>query len=86
MNFIFSKLTDDSNKSIQKEGYILVFLYVPAIRRTEFESFIKEVNENTYCYVSDEEEALRNSSMQVSKVLITNYGISHTELLIEPMC
>lgn len=24
--------------------------------------------------------------MQVSKVLINNYGISHTELLIEPLC
>jgi hypothetical protein len=44
------------------------------------------VNENTYCYVSDEDETLRNSSMQVSKVLINNYGISHTDLLLEPLC
>jgi hypothetical protein len=44
------------------------------------------VNQNTYCYVSDEDEALRNSSMQVSKVLINNYGISHTDLLLEPLC
>lgn len=44
------------------------------------------MNENTYCYVSDEDETLRNSSMQVSKVLINNYGISHTDLLLEPLC
>ncbi len=44
------------------------------------------MNQNTYCYVSDEDEALRNSSMQVSKVLINNYGISHTDLLLEPLC
>ena len=44
------------------------------------------MNENTYCYVSDEDESLRNSSMQVSKVLINNYGITHTDLLLEPLC
>ena len=63
-----------------------MFLYVPAIRKEEFESFIKEVNENMYVFVSDEDESLRNSAMQVAKVLINSYSLSHTDLLLEPLC
>jgi hypothetical protein len=63
-----------------------VFLYVPMIKTAEFEGFIKEVNENMYCFVSDEDETIRNSAMLVEKVLINNYCLSHTDLLLEPLC
>ncbi len=59
-----------------------MFLYVPSIRRAEFEGFIKEVNENMYIFVSDEDENIRNSAMLVEKVLISNYCLSHTDLLL----
>jgi hypothetical protein len=39
-----------------------------------------------YCFVSDEEESIRNSAMMVEKVLITNYCLSHTDLLLDPLC
>jgi hypothetical protein len=42
LNLIFEKLNEA--KHLQKEGYLLVFLYVPSIRKEEFEGFIKEVN------------------------------------------
>lgn len=40
LNEVFAKLSEPP-KSIPKEGYILVFLYIPSIRREEFEGFIK---------------------------------------------
>jgi hypothetical protein len=39
-----------------------------------------------YGFVSDEDENLRNSAMQVAKVLINSYSLSHTDLLLEPLC
>lgn len=84
MNGIFTKLNEV--KHSQKEGFILVFLYVPNIKREEFEGFIKEVNLNMYAFVADEDENIRNSAMLVEKVLINQYCLSHTDLLLEPLC
>lgn len=39
-----------------------------------------------YSFVSDEEEVVRNAAMLVEKVLINNYCLSHTDLLLEPLC
>jgi hypothetical protein len=39
-----------------------------------------------YAFVSDEIENIRNSAMQVEKVLINNYCLSHTDLLLGPLC
>lgn len=39
-----------------------------------------------YCFVSDEEESIRNSAMMVERVLINNYCLSHTDLLLDPLC
>ena len=39
-----------------------------------------------YIFVSDDEESMRNSAMQVAKVLINSYSLSHTDLLLEPLC
>jgi hypothetical protein len=48
----------------------------------DFEPFIKEVTENMTIFVSDEEESIRNASLQVQKILINNFGLSHTEMLL----
>lgn len=39
-----------------------------------------------YAFVSDEEENIRNSSMMVEKVLINTYCLTHTDLLLDPLC
>jgi hypothetical protein len=39
-----------------------------------------------YGFVSDEEENIRNSAMMVEKVLINNYCLTHTDLLLGPLC
>ena len=36
-------------------------------------------------FVSDEEESIRNSSLHVQKILISNFGLSHTDMLLEPL-
>ena len=36
-------------------------------------------------FVSDEDESIRNASLQVQKILIGNFGLSHTEMLLEPL-
>ena len=53
LNRIFEKLNEV--KHAEKEGFILVFLYVPNIKKEEFEGFIREVNKNMYSFVADEE-------------------------------
>jgi hypothetical protein len=53
--------------------------------RQDFEPFIKDVTENMTVFVSDEDESIRNSSLQVQKILINNFGISHTQMLLEPL-
>lgn len=53
--------------------------------KQDFEPFIKELTDNMTIFVSDEEESIRNSSLQVQKILINNYGLSHTEMLLEPL-
>lgn len=72
-------------KGNQKEGYISIFIYVPEIMRQDFEPFIKEVTEHMAVFVSDEDESIRNASLQVQKILIGNFGLSHTEMLLEPL-
>ena len=39
-----------------------------------------------YVFVSDEDESVRNSAMQVEKVLVNNYSLTHTDLLLDPLC
>lgn len=68
-----------------KEGYIGLFVYLPLIMKGGFQIYIKAVLENIVEYVTYDFDKVRDVALRVLKIMIQHYGISDTELLMQPI-
>lgn len=85
LNRILTVAQDTTTPKDTKEGYLGMFVFLPAALGEDFSPHVQKVLAALLLGLSDEHEAVRDVSLRAAQVIIRQFGNTHTAFLLPPL-
>lgn len=82
---LLSNATNTEASPEVRDGYLALYVHLPVLMGSAFEPYLETTLTALLNSLSDEFEVVRVQGFKAGKVLVKQFGVSHTSLLLEPL-